>query len=124
MDYTDYGEPANFGGDAAGGMMGAAAGGGGGHGGLDGTGGGSAADPGAEAAAQKEQVLRQILAPEARMRLGNIRMVRPELANLVEQQLIALATEGRIQAPLTDDQLRQMLSAIRQPKREFKFNRI
>ena len=62
--------------------------------------------------------------PEARMRLGNIRMVKPELADLVEQQLIGLATQGRIQSQLTDEQLRQLLSSIQQPKRDFKFSRI
>ena len=116
MDYTEYGEPANFT-DAnmdAAGMQGSAA-----------DMGNPMADPKADAmAAQREQVLRQILTPEARMRLGNIRMVKPDVANIIEQQLVALATQGRIQAPLTDAQLRQMLSTIQQPKREFKFNRV
>lgn len=83
-----------------------------------------APDAGAEVAAQKEQLLRQILMPEARMRLNNIRMVKPELAGMVEQQLIALATQGHIQSRLTDEQLRQMLSSIQQPRRDFKINRI
>lgn len=34
-----------------------------------------------ELAAQKEQILKQILVPEARMRLNNIKMVKPELAD-------------------------------------------
>jgi len=38
--------------------------------------------------AQKEQILKQILSPEARMRLNNIKMVKPELSDLVEQYLI------------------------------------
>jgi len=86
--------------------------------------GAGAPDAGAEVAAQKEQLLRQILMPEARMRLNNIRMVKPELAGMVEQQLITLATQGRIQSRLTDEQLRQMLSSIQQPRRDFKINRI
>lgn len=86
--------------------------------------GAGAPDAGAEVAAQKEQLLRQILMPEARMRLSNIRMVKPDLAGMVEQQLIALATQGRIQSRLTDEQLRHMLSSIQQPRRDFKINRI
>lgn len=80
--------------------------------------------PDSALAAQKEQLLKQILMPEARMRLGNIRMVKPELANLVEQNLISMATQGRIQSRLTDEQLRQILYSMQQPKRGFKINRV
>ena len=34
--------------------------------------------------AQKEMMLKQILSSEARLRLNNVKMVKPELANLVE----------------------------------------
>ena len=73
--------------------------------------------------AQKEQMLKQILAPEARLRLNNIKMVKPELSNLVEQYLIGMATQGKIHSPLSDDQLKQILLSIQQPKRDFKINR-
>ena len=49
-----------------------------------------------ELAAQKEQILKQILSSEARMRLNNIKMVKPELSDLVEQYLIGMATQGKI----------------------------
>ena len=77
-----------------------------------------------ELAAQKEQILKQILVPEARMRLNNIKMVKPELADLVEQYLIGMATQGKIPGQITDDQLKQILLATQQPKRDFKFNRV
>ena len=77
-----------------------------------------------ELAAQKEQILKQILSSEARMRLNNIKMVKPDLANLVEQYLIGMASQGKIRSPLTDDQLKQILLSIQQPKRDFKFNRV
>ena len=77
-----------------------------------------------EATAQKEQLLKQILSPEARLRLGNIRMVRPEMANLVEQQLMGMATKGQISHQLSDAQLKQVLLSLQQPKRDFKINRI
>ncbi|MCH2405329.1 MAG: DNA-binding protein [Nitrosopumilus sp.] len=77
-----------------------------------------------EHAAQKEQILKQILTSEARMRLNNIKMVKPELSNLVEQYLIGMATQRKIPGQITDDQLKQILLSIQQPKRDFKINRI
>jgi programmed cell death protein 5 len=74
--------------------------------------------------AQKEQILKQILSPEARMRLNNIKMVKPELSDLVEQYLIGLATQGKMNSQINDQQLKQILLSIQQPKREFKINRI
>ena len=74
--------------------------------------------------AQKEGILKQILSSEARMRLNNIKMVKPELSDLVEQYLIGLASQGKMHSPITDDQLKQILLSIQQPKRDFKINRI
>jgi len=73
--------------------------------------------------AQKENILKQILSSEARMRLNNIKMVKPELSNHVEQYLIGMASQGKVRSPLTDDQLKQILLSIQQPKRDFKINR-
>jgi len=78
----------------------------------------------AEISAQKEQILKQILTPEARSRLNNIKMVKPELSNLVEQYIIGMATQRKIPGQITDDQLKQILLSIQQPKRDFKINRI
>lgn len=77
-----------------------------------------------ELAAQKEQILKQILTSEARMRLNNIKMVKPELSDLVEQYLVGMATQGKIPGKLSDDQLKQILLSIQQPKRDFKINRV
>ena len=77
-----------------------------------------------ELAAQKEQILKQVLSPEARMRLNNIKMVKPELAEMVEQYLIGMATQGKLPGQLTDEQLKQILLSTQQPKRDFKINRV
>jgi programmed cell death protein 5 len=77
-----------------------------------------------EQAAQKEQILKQILTPEARMRLNNIKMVKQELSDLVEQYLIGMATQGKIPGQINDAQLKQILLSIQQPKRDFKINRV
>jgi programmed cell death protein 5 len=77
----------------------------------------------AEIAAQKELVLKQLLSSEARLRLNNVRMVKPDLATLVENYLIGMASQGKIQSQLTDDQLKQILMSVQQPKRDFKIER-
>ena len=74
--------------------------------------------------AQKEIMLKQILSSEARLRLNNVKMVKPELANLVENYLLGLSTQGKIQGQITDEQLKQILLSAQQPKRDFKINRV
>ena len=74
--------------------------------------------------AQKEIMLKQILSSEARLRLNNVKMVKPELASLVENYLIGLSAQGKAQGQITDDQLKQILLSAQQPKRDFKINRV
>ncbi len=78
----------------------------------------------ADVASKKDAILRTILDPQARARLGNIRLVKPELAANIENYLLGLASQGRAPAQITDSQLKQILGSIQQPKREFKFNRM
>lgn len=77
----------------------------------------------AEISAQKEIILKQLLSSEARLRLNNVKMVKPELATLVENYLIGMASQGRINSQVTDEQLKQILMSVQQPKRDFKINR-
>ena len=74
----------------------------------------------AEAQAQKEAILRQILTPEARQRLTNVRMVRPQLAEQIEMQLIQLASSGRLRGRVTDEQLKGLLKQLQGTERERK----
>ncbi len=74
--------------------------------------------------AQKDMLLKQILSPDARLRLNNIKMVKPDLANMVENYLLGLASQGRSPGQITDDQLKQILLSAQQPKKDFKINRI
>jgi len=76
-----------------------------------------------EISAQKEQILKQILAADARLRLNNVKMVKPELANLVENYLIGMASQGKLGSQISDEQLKQILLSMQQPKRDFKFTR-
>ncbi|MGD0159288.1 MAG: DNA-binding protein [Candidatus Bathyarchaeia archaeon] len=67
---------------------------------------------------QKQALLRNILSPEARQRLANLKMVKPEFTNQLELQLIQLAQQGKIPIPLADDQLKKILTQLQSRKRE------
>ncbi len=73
---------------------------------------------------QKDQMLKQLLTSEARMRLGNVKLVKPELVHSVEEYLLGLSAQGRINSPVDDAQLKKILLSLQKPKKEFKFNRI
>jgi programmed cell death protein 5 len=70
----------------------------------------------AEAEAVKQKALAMLLDTQARQRLTNIKMVKPDLAAAVENYLINRA--------LSDSELKQILLSIQQPKRDFKINRL
>jgi len=73
--------------------------------------------------AQKQTILRQILTPEARERLGRIELAYPELTDSIENQLIALAQSGRVQKVIDDATLRQILERVMPRRREIKIER-
>ena len=77
----------------------------------------------AEAAAMRQRVLQVLLDPQARQRLMNVRLVKPELAASVENYLINAASSGRLNRALSDEELKQLLLRIQQPKRDFKIDR-
>ena len=77
----------------------------------------------AEATAMRNRVLNVLLDPQARQRLMNIRMVKPDLAATVENYLINAASSGRLNRMLSDEELKQILLQLQQPKRDFKFSR-
>jgi len=73
---------------------------------------------------QKQALLKQILSPEARQRLGNLKMIKSEFAEQLELQLIQLAQSGKIPIPLSDAQLKQILIQLQSKKREMTIRRI
>lgn len=70
--------------------------------------------------ARKQELLRKILSPKARERLANLRMVRPELVEQLEIQLIQLAQSGRIPLPITDDLLKELLARLMEQQKGIK----
>ncbi|MFQ6060982.1 MAG: DNA-binding protein [Thermoplasmata archaeon] len=77
----------------------------------------------AQLEAQRQAILRQILTPEARERLGRIQLAHPEVAEGVANQLILLAQSGRVQSAIDDATLRQILRKILPKKREIRIER-
>ena len=73
--------------------------------------------------AQKKQILAQILTPEARNRLGNLKLTKPEMVNQIELQLIQSAQAGSLRGKVTDEQLKVLLRNIAGQKREIKITR-
>jgi programmed cell death protein 5 len=72
---------------------------------------------------QKQAILRRILTPEARSRLNNLKMVKPEFANQLEIQLIQLVQSGRVKTPITDEQLKEILIRLQSSRRDIKITR-
>ena len=73
---------------------------------------------------QKQALLRKILTPEARSRLTNLNMVKPEFTQQLELQLIQLAQQGRINIPITDEQLKELLVRLQSGKRDYTIRRV
>ena len=70
--------------------------------------------------AQKQSILRQILTEEARQRLTNVKLVRPQVAEAVELRLIQIAQQGGVSEKINDEQLKDILRKIQGQKRETK----
>ena len=80
----------------------------------------------AEAEAQKQNIMRRLLTPEARLRLANIKMVRPEFSQQLELELVQIAQGGRVPLPITDEQLKRLLVQLegQQKKRDISIRRV
>jgi programmed cell death protein 5 len=74
--------------------------------------------------AQKQSILKQVLTTEARQRLTNIKMVRPDFADQLELQLIQLAQSGRVKLPISDAQLKDALTRMQSQRKEIKIRRM
>jgi len=73
--------------------------------------------------AERAEILRRLLTPEARERLGRIRLAKPDVANAVEQQVISLAASGRLQRQIDDATLRSLLERLMPERREINITR-
>jgi programmed cell death protein 5 len=71
---------------------------------------------------QKQSILRQILTPEARSRLNNLKMTpeRTQIAEQLELYLINAYQAGRITNRITDEQLKDILRQLAKREKETK----
>lgn len=73
---------------------------------------------------QKQAILKRILTVEARQRLTNIKMVKPEFADQLELQLIQLAQSGRVKLPISDAQLKDALVRMQSQRKDITIRRM
>lgn len=66
----------------------------------------------------------EVLTPEARSRLANIKIAKPEYAVQIENLLIQLAQSGQLKQEISDAQLKQILGKISEKKKEFRIRRM
>jgi len=65
-----------------------------------------------ETEVKKQIILGQILTQEAKERLERVKIVKPELAENVENQLILLLQNGRLNQQIDDNSLKMILRKI------------
>ncbi len=74
-----------------------------------------------ELEAQLDAIMRRVLTPEARERLGRVKLVKPELARQVQLVLVQLYQAGQITEPIDDAKLKRILAQIdERTRREYR----
>ncbi|MEM1943848.1 MAG: DNA-binding protein [Candidatus Caldarchaeum sp.] len=69
---------------------------------------------------ERAALLRAILTPEARQRLNNLKLIRPEIAERVEAYLIQVSQTGNVKLPIDDEGLKLVLDRMMPRKKETK----
>jgi programmed cell death protein 5 len=77
-----------------------------------------------EKRALRENIMRMALTSEARQRLANVKMVKPQTAETIEEYIIQMATAGKLKQVIDDEQLKELLGSLQVKKREFTIRRI
>ncbi len=76
----------------------------------------------AQIEAKRQAIMRQILTPKARERLGTLKTVKPDFVRNVEDQLIMLVESGRLNQVVDDKTLKDILIKLQPDKRDFKID--
>ena len=75
------------------------------------------------AKAQKKAVLRKHLTDDARKRLNTLKMSKPQVAEQVESQIVAIAKSGRIQGKIDDEKMAELLRELTPDSKSFDIKR-
>jgi len=78
----------------------------------------------AEAENRLDLVLRQVLEPEAKSRLSNVKLVNRELYLKATQAIVYLVNNGRVSGKISDAQLKNLLEQMIPRKKEISIRRI
>ena len=73
--------------------------------------------------AQQQAIIQQYLTDGARKRLNAVKMSKPDFAEQVKQQLVALAQSGRIQDRIDEDQMKNLLKELQPESKSFDIRR-
>jgi programmed cell death protein 5 len=73
--------------------------------------------------AQRQNILRGVLTPAARERLGTLKIAYPDIAAQVEDRIIMLVQSGRLNTMIDDATLKDILSRIAPSRREITIQR-
>ncbi|WP_435176637.1 DNA-binding protein [Halorussus sp. AFM4] len=76
-----------------------------------------------QADAQKQALLRQHLTDGARKRLNSVRMSKPDFADKVERQILALAQSGRVNGKIDEDKMKELLRELKPDSKSFNIRR-
>jgi programmed cell death protein 5 len=71
-----------------------------------------------------DNAMKTILTSEARGRLARLQLVNSELTKQVKTHLLNLSSQNKIQTPVTDQQIKKILSGLSENKREVSIRRI
>lgn len=61
---------------------------------------------------QRRIILNQVMSSEAREKLGNIRLVRPERAEQVESYVIRAAQSGQLSGKVSEEEVKDLLRRV------------
>ncbi|MGQ4554339.1 DNA-binding protein [Halobellus sp. GM3] len=76
-----------------------------------------------QAEAKQEAMLKQYLTDGARQRLNAVEMSKPDFAESVKKQIVALAQSGRIQNRIDEEQMRDLLKELQPESKSFDIRR-